>query len=53
MICGATALTVAAQTSKEFQCRTQHDMWCNAVVDVDSVVGEVFQCRTQHDMWCN
>ena len=36
-----------------FQCRTQHDMWCNYIAEMYRRDEKVFQCRTQHDMWCN
>ena len=37
----------------EFQCRTQHFMWCNRRVCDERYALRGFQCRTQHFMWCN
>ena len=39
--------------SATFQCRTQHDMWCNLKGDYAKQNAQWFQCRTQHCMWCN
>ena len=40
-------------SSKMFQCRTQHFMWCNPSAFPRPSNFERFQCRTQHFMWCN
>ena len=54
MICGATNNGMFFNLdSFLFQCRTQHDMWCNKNPEEDEEGDLQFQCRTQHDMWCN
>ena len=54
IVCGATKFVNLCQHPiNVFQCRTQHDMWCNNGFLSNDGNLPAFQCRTQHDMWCN